>query len=277
MSESIVQLLLNQISELAYIIVAQVGRNIAMMAAGGHTWLTSIPGVDHHSVHIAGALITGTLLLGVMWLASLQLRRAKQIADGGVIPDRRLSLLNLFDLIAEGLYDFTAGMLGAKNAARFVPLAGGIFLFIFCNNLFGLIPGSLPSTENFNTTFGIGLIVFAIYNVEGVRELGLKAHIAHLFGPKLPLLMAPISLMIFCIEIISHCLRPFTLGVRLRSNMIGDHAVLGNFLGMTEGTWVPIPVIFYGLGLFVCFIQAFVFTLLTLIYIMLATAHEDDH
>jgi len=275
MFEGFNQLFTDHLMDLVMTLFGQLTATPLMMAASGHgTWLTQIPGVHTGTVHIAAAVMVSTLLLATMWLAAVRLRRAKQTADGGVIPDRSLTLLNLFDIIADGLFAFTASILGEKHAARYFPLVGTIFLFVFTNNVFGLIPGALPATQNFNTSFSIGILVFIIYNYEGIRAVGIKQHIAHFFGPKLPWWCSLATLMIFAIELVSHALRPFTLGVRLMANMTGDHAVLSTFLGMTEGTWIPIPVIFYGLGLFVCFIQAFVFTLLTMIYIMLATAHD---
>ncbi|MEZ4871000.1 MAG: F0F1 ATP synthase subunit A [Bdellovibrionales bacterium] len=72
------------------------------------------------------------------------------------------------------------------------------------------------------------------------------------------------------IELISHIVRPFSLALRLRGNMMGDHMVLGIFLDL-----VPVlPVVFYFLGLFVCFMQAFVFTMLTMIYVSMAISHD---
>jgi F-type H+-transporting ATPase subunit a len=81
-----------------------------------------------------------------------------------------------------------------------------------------------------------------------------------------------IAPLLFLIEIISHMFRPLTLSVRLAGNMTADHTVLSTFIDLTK---VVIPVIFYGLGTFVSFIQAFVFTMLTMLYIGLATAHEE--
>ena len=80
--------------------------------------------------------------------------------------------------------------------------------------------------------------------------------------------------MLFVIEVISHCVRPMTLSLRLFGNMTGDHLALSIFTDLTSALYIPVPVIFLVLGTLVCFIQAFVFTLLSMIYIRLAVAHE---
>ena len=139
------------------------------------------------------------------------------------------------------------------------------------NNLIGLVPGFMPPTENLNTGLGLGILVFLYYNFHGIRVQGLKAHIAHLMGP-----IAAMAPLIFVIELISHLMRPLTLGLRIRGNMMGDHTVLAVFSDLVPYI-VPIP--FYVLGIFVCFMQAFVFTILSMVYMNLAVELQDhgDH
>ena len=116
----------------------------------------------------------------------------------------------------------------------------------------------------------MALVVFALYNYWGIKELGLKAYLHHLWGP-----VFAIGPMLFVIELISHCVRPVTLSLRLFGNMTGDHLALAIFSDLTQGTVAFfVPVAFYALGTIVCFIQAFVFSLLRMIYIRLAVAHE---
>src|SRR4029078_4205242 len=96
------------------------------------------------------------------------------------------------------------------------------------------------------------------------------SYLKHFLGPIMWLagLIGPI-------EIISHVMRPFTLGIRLQGNMFADHTVVGVFIDLFKGIWfIPVPAAFYGLGLFVSFTQAFVFTMLSMIYISIATAHD---
>ena len=123
-----------------------------------------------------------------------------------------------------------------------------------------------PATDNINTTFAMGIFSFVVYNIYGIKEHGL-AYVKHFLGPLL--LLAPLMLII---ELISHVVRPVSLGLRLQGNMMGDHTVLGIFLDLLPYTGVP--VLFYMLGLFVCFMQAFVFTMLSMIYVSIAISHD---
>jgi len=185
--------------------------------------------------------------------------------DQGLVPDAKLTYKNFFEIIAESLYGLTENVIGHHDAATYFPVVGTLFVFIFTSNLIGLIPGILPPTENLNTTLALGAFVFIYYNYAGVRAHGI-AYFKHFLGPILWL--APLMLII---EIASHLFRPLSLALRLRGNIMGDHVVLGVFSGL-----VPylLPVVFYGLGVFVAFIQAFVFCLMTMVYISLSTAHD---
>jgi F-type H+-transporting ATPase subunit a len=116
-----------------------------------------------------------------------------------------------------------------------------------------------------NTTLALGVFVFLYYNFAGLRAHGLS-YLKHFLGPVLWL-----SPLLLFIELASHLFRPLSLALRLRGNIQGDHVVLSVFSGL-----VPylLPVVFYGLGLFVAFLQAFVFCLMTMVYISLSTAKE---
>jgi F-type H+-transporting ATPase subunit a len=137
----------------------------------------------------------------------------------------------------------------------------------------GLVPGFAPATANLNTTIGPALVVFVVYNMAGIFEHGIVAHVKHLMGPVL--LLAP---LMFVIEVVSHIARPMSLGIRLTGNMTGDHMVIGVFGGIAESIFsVPLifPIPFLFLGLLVCIIQTLVFCLLSTVYLALATAHEE--
>jgi len=149
---------------------------------------------------------------------------------------------------------------------KYFPLLASCFFFILFMNLLGLIPGFLPPTQKMNITLGLALVIFFSTHYFGVRENGL-AYFKHFLGPVW--WMAPLMLPI---EIISHLARPMSLSLRLFGNMTGDHAVVAAFLGLTP---YVIPTIFLGLGTFISFLQAFVFTLLSMIYIAGAVAHEE--
>lgn len=219
-----------------------------------------IPGVTHANAHVA----TAAVVTGIITLTAIAGRAAIGKGEAAIEPAGKLSLKAIFESIVDFMYWLNDMVLG-KSGRKYIPFFGSIFIFIFINNIFGLVPGMAPATENFNTGFAVGMFSFVFYNWYGLKEDGL-AYLKHFLGPML--FLAPLMLVI---EIISHFVRPVSLGLRLGGNMTGDHQVLASFL---ELTGVGVPVIFYFFGLFVCFIQAFVFTLLSMVYVMMASHHD---
>lgn len=225
------------------------------------TWLSLIPGLEHAPYHVVLAIMVAVILVACGAVATLMLRSATQT----LVPESRLTYRNFFEIVAEKLYGLCESVMGEHAAEEYFPVIGTLFVFILSCNLLGLIPGFLPPTDNINVTLAAGLFVFLYYNFHGIKKNG-WGYLKHFMGPVWYL--APLMLVI---EVVSHVFRPVSLALRLRGNMMGDHAVLGVFLSL-----VPylIPVIFYALGVFVSCIQAFVFCLLTMVYINLSTAHD---
>lgn len=223
--------------------------------------------------HVIAALFVA-LTLFILGISAGAKARATEAGD--IVPSAKFSIGNLIEYCLEGLYGTMRGVIG-EDCGRYFPIIGSLALFIFFSNILGLVPGFLPPTENWNTTFACGIVVFFYYNYHGLRVNGM-AHISHIFNPVgiwWGWFLAPV---LGPIEIVSHLARPFSLGVRLATNMVGDHAVLGAFIGMAP--WV-VPVPFFFLGLLVCTIQTFVFVLLSMIYIGLSVQDlhhgHDDH
>lgn len=229
------------------------------------TWLSLIPGLNQYPNHVVTSVLVAVILIVVTLIARIQLAQVMKAPEGALVPASKMTFMNFFEIIAENLYKFSEMVLGNEEAAHFFPIIGTLFIFIFASNLVGLIPGFLPPTDNFNTTLALGVFVFLYYNFVGFKAHGF-AYLKQFLGPVIWL--SP--LMVF-IELASHLFRPFSLALRLRGNIMGDHIVLGVFSNL-----VPylLPVIFYGLGVFVAFIQAFVFCLLTMVYISLSVSHE---
>lgn len=224
------------------------------------TWTQIIPGVGHHYAHVA-TLFLVTVLITVMGMIA---RVSLGNGETAVIPTGKFSLRGIFELFTEYIGGLAEQIIG-HHGRVFAPYFASIFTFILLNNLVGLIPGMTPATDNFNTTFAFGIFSFLAYNAIGLKEGGL-GYLKHFLGPVLWL--APLMLII---ELISHFIRPLTLGLRLANVMTGDHTVLSVFLGLAPfGPAIP----FYAMGLLVCTIQAFVFTLLSMVYVALATAHD---
>lgn len=227
------------------------------------TWL-SLFGVQEATEHVVMAVLVGAVLVLTTVIAAAQVKRALT-SESGLIPDEKLTYKNFFEIIAEQLYKLTESVIGHHDAPLLFPVIGSMFVFIFTSNLIGLVPGFVPPTENMNTTLALGVFVFIYYNIIGFKVHGM-GYLKHFLGPIWWL--AP---LMFVIELASHLFRPLSLSLRLRGNIMGDHVVLHLFSSL-----VPylLPVIFYGMGVFVAFIQAFVFCLMTMVYISLSTAHD---
>ena len=213
-------------------------------------------------------LVTLLVLVFCVW-GGLAFLRGTKSADKGLGPPRTMNLRNFFEYTAESVYGMVEGAMGEKNAARFFPLIGALWIFILFSNLIGLIPGLIAPTDTLKTNVGLALMVFVLTHYFGVKEHGL-AYFKHFLGPSPAL--APLMLPI---EIVSHVARPLSLSVRLMGNMMADHKVVFSFFALVP-LIVPLP--FMLLGLLVCLIQALVFCTLTMVYISMAIEHEpDDH
>jgi F-type H+-transporting ATPase subunit a len=171
----------------------------------------------------------------------------------------------LMELVVGGLLGFMERVMG-HHAKAHLPIIGGIVLFIITANLLGIIPGLFTPTANLNITAGCALTIFLYYQYIGFRRHGL-AYIKQFTGPIWWL--APLMLPI---EVISHFIRPFTLALRLFANMQGHEIVL-IIITLLVPLIAPLPIVL--LGIFVSFIQGFVFMLLSMIYI--ASAEEEHH
>ena len=224
-------------------------------------WTELLPGISHDSVHVATAGIASLIMVGLALVGRASLG---SIEKDGYLPAERLSIKGFFEFFMEFIIGLSDMVVGEKGR-RFAPMFASIFFYVWINNLLGLIPGMTPATENINTNIAVGVFSFLAYNLFGLKEHGVS-YLKHFFGPLV--WMAP---LIFLIELISHFLRPLTLGLRLQGNMMGDHTVLAIFLDMVP---VGIPAIFYGLGVFVCSMQAFIFTTLSMVYVAMAISHD---
>jgi len=241
--------------------------------------LVHIKDTLEHNAHLLGASVVGghaptwqswepvaaaSLMLAlVLVFASAVSGKLKH--ESALIPDERLSLRTFAEVFLEYFYNVAKGVMDADRAKKYFPIVGGSALFVFFSNVMALIPGMPVATSSLNVTLGCALVVFVLFNLYGLKEQGM-GYIKHLAGPAWYL--AP---LIFPVEVISLCVRPITLSVRLMLNMAVDHLILSIFLGLTA-ILLPLPVMF--LGCLVILVQTLVFTLLTCIYIDLATAHE---
>jgi len=171
---------------------------------------------------------------------------------------------NVWELVVSGMEEFMVGITGDEGR-RFFPLIATVFLYIFACNLLGLIPGFYPPTANMNTTFSCAIVVVVFTHVIGIMYHG-PAYIKHFLGPVW--WMAP---LIFVIEIIGHAARVLSLTIRLFGNMSGHELVLGILFFLAGMFLAPLPIM--AMGIFVSFVQAFVFFLLSIMYFAGAMEH----
>jgi F-type H+-transporting ATPase subunit a len=213
--------------------------------------------------------ITASLIIAVLVIAvAARVKSRLAVADEAVIPDDQLTLRTFMEAFLGYFYDLAKSVMDAERAKKYFPIIGTAATFVFFSNIMALIPGLPVATSSLNVTLGCALVVFLYFNFVGIQANGM-GYIKHLMGPKWWL-----AWLIFPIEVISLCVRPITLAVRLMLNMAVDHLILGIFVALVA-VIVPLPVM--ALGVLVVIVQTLVFTLLTSIYIGLATEHEEHH
>ena len=228
-------------------------------------------GIDE--VYQATVVAVALLLFG-----GLAVRKRVTAGGGGILPDEGVSVRNILEVIVEMLIGQARSIMGDSYRSYF-PVVGSIFFFILVSNLMGLIPGVGGATTDVNTALSWAIISFVVYNYVGIKQHGWK-YIYQFMGPALMekeiggkhyhiRVLAPIFLPL---EIVLHLARILTLTVRLVANMFSDHKVIVVWMGIFP---FAIPAVFMGLGLIVSILQAFVFSLLTMIYIGLA--QEEPH
>ena len=209
-----------------------------------------------------------------------------------VVASRKVKLVpsgvgNLFeagvDFVRNGVCVDVMGPEGRK----YFPFIGTMFFFVLFNNLLGNIPPALPGTGTVGTTFTWAIVVFLVYNGIGIKKVGFVHYIKSFVPSGTPMWLAP---LIFAIEIISHLLRPFTLGVRLFANMYAGHIMLGVFaifmaMALEHFTAVGalvlplsflMQVVLRVFELFVAVLQAYIFSILTAVYIN-GALHAGEH
>lgn len=271
-----------------------INKSLMGAKASGFSWFQYIPGfgeggeVAHalglHDAHAALAIPASwaivLIILGLAVVARMGLEAAKKQGEiTQYIPDTGLTARNIFEVIIAWQYSLVESSMGAKEAKNFFPLIGTLFFYILFSNLAGFIPGFTPPTDNISHNFAMAIVVFLVFNYAGLSRQGF-GYIKHLAGPIL--VLAPVFLVL---ETVSLVIRPISLSIRLAVNIFVDHLLqqiargLGDtFLGVVGAVLLPVPL--YFLGLLVCVVQAFIFALLTNIYISLSVAHADhgsDH
>ena len=200
------------------------------------------------------------LVIGIIFLIARAATRKLQLVPTGA--------QNVMETFVGGIITMGADTMGDKNARVYMPLIASLAIVIFVSNMIGVIPGFEAPTSNINFTLSLALIVFVYYNYVGIKKNGFVAYFKHFMGP-MPIL-AP---LMFPIEIISHISRIISLSFRLFGSIRGDDMFLMVLLMLVP--WLlPLPG-FFLLTAF-GFLQAFIFSILTYVYIAGSVMMEHD-
>ena len=173
-------------------------------------------------------------------------------------------------LMIEGIYTFLdeqAHEIIGHGYKKYVPFFATTFLFILFCNLMGVVPGFESPTMYYTIPAGFAIATFLNYNIHGFREMGVVKYLGHFAGP-----MWWLAWFMFPLELISHCIRPVSLTIRLFANMFAGEEVTLGFMALVP---YVVPVVFMFLHVFVSFLQAFIFTVLNMVYVGGVVAHED--
>lgn len=253
-----------------------------MILASGFTWFTLIDalrddklfgflGVDSPTNLFVHACLASGIVLTLAVLARLALGRA--IARPGIekhFADEKLTSRNFFELFVTAVMSLMTDLMPKRDARLFFPLVSALFLYIYTNNMLAIVPGLSPATDNVNTNVGMALVVFLVFMFVGVSRDPV-GFFKHMWGP-----LFVTGFLIFPVELLGLFLRPVSLSLRLTGNMFGDHTAFSVISHLAPPI---VPAAMLGLAMFVSFMQAFVFSLLTAVYISMSLPHadHDDH
>jgi F-type H+-transporting ATPase subunit a len=214
-------------------------------------------GLDHFAHVYPHVIYSWFVILMLIILAVLATRKIEMIPTKGQ---------NFFEIVISGMEEFMVDITG-EEGRRFFPIIATIFIYIVVCNLMGLVPGFYPPTASLNTTLSCAIPVFVFTHFIGVKYHGVK-YIKQFIGPVWWLI--PIF---FPIEIIGHLARVLSLSFRLFGNMTGHELVLAILFMLAGAFFAPLPIMV--MGIFVAFVQAFVFFLLSIMYF--TGAMEEAH
>ncbi len=219
-------------------------------------WSNLLSGALHFDAHKWDNVVAAGIVFLVILIMGLLVKSRVSLVPG--------HLQQVNEVVVSGILGLLEDNIG-EHSRKYLPLIGSLGFFVFLSNLSGMIPGFSSPTSNINTTVACAVIVFLYYNFQGLKEHGI-GYLKHFVGP-MPLI-APLMIPI---EIISHLARPFSLSVRLFGNISGEHVVAGVFYMICTPI---VPALVMPFGLFGAFLQAFVFVLLSTIYIAGSIAHD---
>ena len=199
--------------------------------------------------------------------------------DRSLVPGK---LQNFVEFSLESLDDLTHGVLG-HYGRHYTPFIGTLFIYIFCMNMIGLVPGLKSPSSSLNTTIGLAVTVFLYVQYTGLRRLGIIGYIDHLLGRPRDVMGFIFIPLMFPLHVIEEFIKPMSLSLRLFGNILGEDALIAAFVGfgilalsfMGSPIGLPLQVPFMLLAIITGTIQALVFSLLSTVYIALMLPHEE--
>jgi F-type H+-transporting ATPase subunit a len=238
-------------------------------AGHAHLWIVER---IYHLTHLTEEQLPAHVIMltisAVLCIALLKLLVGKPSVDKPSVGQQvvELIVLQVRDMVNQAI-----GPYGYKYLSYLLPVA----FFILISNLMGLIPLFESPTANFNVTLPLGVITFLYYTFMGLRQQGFE-YVKHFAQGLTTGFIAIVGVLVFIVELISNCLRPGTLGLRLMANMYGDEQLSGVFGMLIQ---FLLPCVSLGLGTFTALVQTFVFTQLTVVYLSETIPHHDhaDH
>ncbi len=219
----------------------------------------------------------------MMWVAALLLLLVVLVAVRGrkLVPHGLYNFIEV--LVAFVRNEIAIPNMGAAHADRYVPYLVTAFFFILFMNLLGLVPWSATATANLSVTVMMALLTFVITQVAAIRAMGLGGFLGHLAGG-VPKSLWPLWFIMVPVEVMGLFTKPFALTVRLFANMVAGHFVILALLGLifVISPWVAFGAVPMALGiflleLFVAFVQAYIFTMLSSLFIGAGLAQHGGH
>lgn len=212
------------------------------------------------------------IVFGALTLAMSNVRAAQKSGT----PVFRKLFGSLFEQVYLFVSQMCVGTIG-PHGRKYVPMILTFWLIIFVSNSVALF---MPTAPTADLSFNIALALMAVGYVqwEGIRANGLFGHLKHFAGPKLPLYLVPVTVMIFVIEIISELMKNVSLSLRLFGNIEGGHLAVMSMDKLGDDIYVPVgALILMPIKLMTVIVQAMIFTMLTCVYLSLVTHHGDEH
>lgn len=148
-------------------------------AAGGFNFFSEASHAFHVPAHTL-ALIVGSI---IMIVVGLVYRAQLSAAKNYIVPDKRISARNLVEALGQMMYGTAKTVMGEDSAKKYFSYVIFVFFYILINNLIGIFPGSMSSTQNLNTTLALGIFTFFYFNFQGIRAVGFVNYMKHFAGP----------------------------------------------------------------------------------------------